>query len=68
MKKFLITGGAGFIGSSVTRRLIQGSGHQVLVVDKLTYAANLDSLQPVSTNPRFAFVRADIGDQAEMRR
>jgi dTDP-glucose 4,6-dehydratase len=67
MKKFLITGGAGFIGSSVTRRLIQESGHQVLVVDKLTYAANLDSLQLVSTNPRFAFVRADIGDQAEMR-
>lgn len=67
MKKFLITGGAGFIGSSVTRRLIQESGHQVLVVDKLTYAANLDSLQPISTNPRFAFVRADIGDQAQMR-
>lgn len=67
MKKFLITGGAGFIGSSVTRRLIQNSDHSVLVVDKLTYAGNLESLRPISTNPRFAFAHVDIGDKSKMR-
>jgi NAD dependent epimerase/dehydratase family len=60
-KKFPITGGAGFVGSSITRRLIQNTDHHVLVVDKLTCAGNLESLQPVSTNPRFTFARADIG-------
>jgi len=67
MKKFLITGGAGFIGSSVTRRLIQNSNHSVLVVDKLTYAGNLESLRPISTNPRFAFAHVDIGDKSKMK-
>jgi dTDP-glucose 4,6-dehydratase len=67
-KKYLVTGGAGFIGSAVVRQLIQATGHAVLVVDKLTYAANLDSLRPVSHNNRYAFTRADIVDAPEMRR
>jgi dTDP-glucose 4,6-dehydratase len=66
-KRFLITGGAGFIGSAVVRHLIRETPHQVLVVDKLTYAGNLDSLEPVSNEPRYAFVRADIADAAKMR-
>ena len=61
-RRFLITGGAGFIGSAVVRHLIRESKHDVLVVDKLTYAGNLDSLAPVANNSRYAFVRADIAD------
>jgi dTDP-glucose 4,6-dehydratase len=66
-KRFLVTGGAGFIGSAVVRRLIGTTRHEVLVVDKLTYAGNLDSLAPVSDDPRFRFVRADIVEQGTMR-
>lgn len=66
-QRFLITGGAGFIGSAVVRHLIGESDHKVLVVDKLTYAGNLDSLAPVTKNPRFSFVRADIVDAPKMR-
>jgi dTDP-glucose 4,6-dehydratase len=68
MKRFLVTGGAGFIGSAVVRHLIRQTPHQVLVVDKLTYAGNRDNLAPVSNDPRLAFLQADIGDQAAMRR
>ena len=63
VKRFLVTGGAGFIGSAVVRTLIRDTPHQVLVVDKLTYAGNLDSLKPVANNPRYAFERADIADR-----
>ena len=67
LKRFLVTGGAGFIGSAVVRHLIRETPHRVLVVDKLTYAGNLDSLAPVSNDPRYAFMRADIADHAKMR-
>ena len=67
MKRYLVTGGAGFIGSAVVRHLIRQTPHQVLVVDKLTYAGNRDNLEPVSNDPRLAFLQADIGDQAAMR-
>jgi dTDP-glucose 4,6-dehydratase len=66
-KRYLVTGGAGFIGSAVVRRLIDKTPHQVLVVDKLTYAGNLDSLALVTGDPRFAFERADIADAGRMR-
>ena len=62
MKKILITGGAGFIGSTLTRHLISATNSQVLVYDKLTYAGNLTSLNSVSSNDRFSFVKADICD------
>ena len=61
--KILVTGGAGFIGSAVSRRLINMTQDQVLVFDKLTYAGNLASLQPVAENERFSFVRGDICDR-----
>ncbi len=61
--RVLITGGAGFIGSAVSRRFIEASDDQVCVLDKLTYAGNLDSLEPIAQNPRYSFVRADICDR-----
>ena len=66
-RRFLITGGAGFIGSAVVRHLIRETDHRVCVVDKLTYAGNLASLAPVANNPRYAFVRADVADAARMQ-
>jgi dTDP-glucose 4,6-dehydratase len=66
-KRILVTGGAGFIGSAVVRQAIRETDHQVVVVDKLTYAGNMDSLAPVSNDPRYAFERADIADAARMR-
>lgn len=67
-KNYLVTGGAGFIGSAVVRRLIDATDHAVLVVDKLTYAGNLDSLRAASRSNRYAFEQADIVDAAAMRR
>jgi dTDP-glucose 4,6-dehydratase len=57
---FLITGGAGFIGSTVLRHLIFNSDHKVLNLDKLTYAGNLESLSDVDGADRYHFVKADI--------
>jgi len=66
-KRFLITGGAGFIGSSVVRRLIENTPHEVVVFDALTYAGNPDSLAPVADNPRYAFVQGDIRNADQVR-
>ena len=65
--KLLITGGAGFIGSNLAR-LAHGEGHEVVVVDKLTYAGNLSSLADLQGKPGFTFIRADICDAEAMRR
>ena len=62
-KRVLITGGAGFIGGALVRRLV-GRGYRVINVDKLTYSGNLDSLREVEGKPNYRFVQADIGDQA----
>lgn len=67
MKKvFLVTGGAGFIGSAVTRHLINDTNYQVVNVDKLTYAGNLMSLELVADNERYHFEQADICDKNKM--
>lgn len=68
MKKILITGGAGFIGSAVIRYLIRQTDNTIINVDKLTYAGNLDSLKEVDFNPRYYFESVDICDPLEMKR
>ena len=57
---FLITGGAGFIGSALCRYLINNTNHKVINIDKLTYASNLRSLEDISENDRYFFKEVDI--------
>lgn len=64
MKRILITGGAGFIGSAVVRYIIEHTNDSVLVVDNLTYAGNLESLASVRESPRYAFAQINICDQS----
>jgi len=66
-RRFLVTGGAGFIGSAVVRHLIAETPHEVAVVDKLTYAGNRASLAPVEGDSRFRFYQYDIADARRMR-
>jgi dTDP-glucose 4,6-dehydratase len=63
----VVTGGAGFIGCNFVRHLLAATDERVVVVDKLTYAGNRESLADVSAHPRFAFVQADIADRAAVR-
>jgi dTDP-glucose 4,6-dehydratase len=61
--RLLVTGGAGFIGSNFVRAMLRsGAGYSVAVLDKLTYAGNLENLAGLENHPRFAFQRGDICD------
>jgi dTDP-glucose 4,6-dehydratase len=62
MIQFLVTGGAGFIGSAVVRYIINHTQDEVLNIDKLTYAGNLESLAEIENNPRYSFKQIDICD------
>ncbi len=64
--RILVTGGAGFIGSTLCNYLVLDQKDQVLNIDKLTYAANLHSLQDVADNPLYQFEKIDICDGAKI--
>ncbi|MEO8564457.1 MAG: GDP-mannose 4,6-dehydratase, partial [bacterium] len=64
--RIIVTGGAGFVGSALVRKLIAESDATVVTVDKLTYAGNLESLSPVVANPRHHFEQVDICDAAAL--
>ena len=66
--KILITGGAGFIGSAVIRHLLSDTDHQVMNLDKLTYAGNIKSLAPVCDSERYEFSQTDICDRIALDR
>lgn len=65
--KILVTGGAGFIGSAVIRHLIKNTEHQVLNIDKLTYAGNLESLSTIADSARYSFKQIDICDSDSVK-
>jgi len=67
MTTLLVTGGAGFIGSNFVRHALHATGDRLVVVDRLTYAGHLESLEEVRSHERFAFVQADIADRTTMR-
>lgn len=67
MKRILVTGGAGFIGSALIRYLVKRGGVTILNLDKLTYAGNLESLQEVAECNDYSFVQADICDAGSVK-
>ena len=65
--KIVVTGGAGFIGSAVIRQYINETEHQVINLDALTYAGNLESLEEISSSDRYHFEKVDINDYKKLK-
>src|SRR5260370_12449758 len=61
--RILVTGGAGFIGSAFVRLAISNTDFEIVNLDKLTYAGNLENLSAIADNPRYQFVKGDIADR-----
>ena len=66
--KILVTGGAGFIGSAVVRHIINNTNDEIVNVDCLTYAGNLQSIPEADKCPRYSFEQVDICDKEEVLR
>src|SRR5258708_24975630 len=67
MGALIVTGGAGFIGVNFVRHALAHTEDRIVVLDKLTYAGNLESLAEVSGHPRFAFEQSDIAERLAVR-
>ncbi len=67
MKRVLVTGGAGFISSGIVRHLLESTPHEVVSLDALTYAGNLENIADVMSHPRLSFVHGDIRDAGLMQ-
>ena len=65
---YVVTGGAGFIGSALVRHLVRDLGRDVVTVDALTYAGTLESLASLGEDPRHAFERVDVCDRGALDR
>ena len=65
--RILLTGGCGFIGSAVVRHLVRATGHSVVNLDKMTYAASEEALEEAGRSPRHTLIRADIADSEAVR-
>ncbi len=68
MHKIMVTGGAGFIGSSFIRLALQNTDNNLINLDDLTYGGNLDSLKDIENNLRYKFAQGDICDQELVKR
>ena len=68
MNRIIVTGGAGFIGSAVARHIVLDTQDAVCVVDKLTYAGNLENLAQIANDPRFKFEKVDICNKTALDR
>ncbi len=68
MTTFFITGGAGFIGSAVIRHLVNNTDYNIVNIDKLTYAGNLESLEPILNSSNYTFEQIDICNKQELQR
>ena len=66
--KILVTGGAGFIGSAVIRHILSDTDYQVVNLDSLTYAGNLDSIPPTLLSAKYAFECVDVCNRADVDR
>jgi dTDP-glucose 4,6-dehydratase len=67
LKRVLVTGGAGFISSNFIRHLLEATDHEVVTLDALTYAGNLENLADLISHPRLSFVHGDIRDESLVR-